>query len=122
MPRFENLVAFWNLRTCDWPVWFVDPSYPERYIKFIPAYAKYLKEEYGREFPEDNMSVRLWSRVEKQPNEVSIFDKIKTHRCIIGDDIKPYSYLRLTVKHIGESSTKCRPIISRYLDVLPIWW
>jgi hypothetical protein len=56
-----DLVACWNLRATDTPVWFVDPQHIDRYAQIIPVLEKWMRQSVAHRHEWDR-AVGLWSR------------------------------------------------------------
>jgi len=80
----DDLVCHWNLRACDIPLWFVDPSHLSRYTDVIPAWEKAMRElvQHRHEW---NRHLAMW-----------------TLRDNVDEAAKPFGNLQLMRSHVSE--------------------
>jgi hypothetical protein len=63
--RCDDLVAYWNLRASDIPLWFVDPNYINRYSNILPAWEAHARAIVSRRTHEFERQIGVWYRCDK---------------------------------------------------------
>lgn len=102
--ELDDLVCYWNLRACDIPLLFVDPQYPVRYERLIPAWEKAMQERVEKYRHELDRRVALWTRREDLDEASKIFADAKLSRCHVSDALWNGYNLRAPTMHFGQGS------------------
>lgn len=99
-----DVVAFWNIRACDIPLWFVDPEHLERYADLIPEWARVLQADVAHRQHEWERRLGLWSR--RDIDEAARhFPNMNLMRCRVADHFWGGGAVSPPVMHLGQPST-----------------
>jgi len=60
----DDLVCHWNLKACDIALWFIDPSFIDRYSGLIPSWEKLMRDVVSGYRSEWDRVVAIWTRME----------------------------------------------------------
>jgi hypothetical protein len=99
----DDLVCFWNIRACDIPLWFVDPSQLDRYADLIPECEKTMRGmvEHRHEW---DRHLGVWSR--QDIDEASKpFEGMRLMRCRVQNHFWTGGAVSPPTMHFDQAST-----------------
>lgn len=100
----DDLVCYWNIRACDIPLWFVDPTALDRYAELIPEWERTLHRMVEHRRHEWDRRLGIWSRQDidtvAQP-----FSDMQLMRCRVQDHFWAGGAVSPPVMHFGQVST-----------------
>lgn len=102
--NFDDLVAYWNLRASDIPLWFVDPNHMPRYAELIPAWERQARELVARR-PEHLNRIAVWARRDDPQPVMQLFEgRIQTF-CRVFDHTWHRGAVNPPMMYFGEAQT-----------------
>jgi hypothetical protein len=102
--NFDDLVAFWNLRASDIPLWFVDPNHIARYADLIPAWEKEILPIVARR-PEHLNRTAIWARADDPAPIMPLFEGRHRTFCRVHDNTWRGGAVTPPMMFIGEAQT-----------------
>lgn len=100
----NDLVTFWNIRACDIPLWFIDPSCLGRYAELVPEWQRTLQSMVEPRRSEWDRRLGLWSRRDIDPAKRP-FEEMHLTRCRVSDDFWAGGAVSPPVMYFGHAST-----------------
>jgi hypothetical protein len=81
--NFDDLVALWNVRAADIPVWFVDPDHMQRFEEIIPVWDERVR---GLRGAARQSGLAAWTRRDDVQSVADLFGGRVTTVCRVRDD------------------------------------
>lgn len=100
----DDLVCCWNIRACDIPLWFVDPTAIDRYAELIPEWERTLHRMVEHHRHESDRRLGLWSRCDID-TATQPFAGMQLIRCRVPDHFWAGGAVSPPVMHFGQVST-----------------
>lgn len=98
-----DMVAYWNLRATDTPLFFIDKKHIDRFVNILPIIKKYLIGEVNSLDVDRHRSSRLWSRYD-EAGISDLFDEVDLAHCMIDDSFWLHG-MHAPMMQIGTTST-----------------
>ncbi|WP_158755497.1 hypothetical protein [Dyella sp. S184] len=99
----DDLVAYWNIRACDIPLWFIDRAQQHRYADVIPPLEQAMRGMVEHRH-ESNRHLGLWSRQQIDTAGTPFADMQLMH-CQIQDHFWSGGAVRAPMMYFGQVST-----------------
>lgn len=100
----DDLVCCWNIRACDIPLWFVDPTALDRYAELIPEWERTLHRMVEHRRDEWDRRLGVWSRQDID-TAAQPFAGMQLIRCRVQDHFWAGGAVSPPVMHFGQAST-----------------
>lgn len=100
----DDLVCHWNLRACDIALWFVDPSWLDRYSELIPEWERTLQQLVKHRHHEWDRRLGVWSRGDID-EAAKHFGEMQLVRCRVQDHFWSGGSVSPPMMYFGEAST-----------------
>lgn len=100
----DDLVCCWNIRACDIPLWFVDPTALDRYAELIPEWERTLHQMVEHRSNEGDRRLGVWSRQDID-TAAQPFAAMQLIRFCIQDHFWAGGAVSPPVMHFGQAST-----------------